>query len=106
MATFIEAPIFSKYVHDYLSDEEYADFQLYLAANPDLGISFKDPAVFARYVGSEEGAARVVGVRVMYFARTAAGEIWLLLIYAKSVTDSIPGHILKALKEEMEHVPR
>jgi len=42
----------------------------------------------------------------MYFARTAAGEIWLLLIYAKSATDSIPGHILKALKEEMEHVPR
>ena len=37
MVTFIEAPIFSKYVHDYLSDEEYADFQLFPAANPDSG---------------------------------------------------------------------
>ena len=37
MVTFIEAPLFSKYVHDYLSDEEYADFQLYLAGNPDSG---------------------------------------------------------------------
>ena len=27
-------------------------------------------------------------------------------IYAKSAVDSIPGHILKALKEEMEHATR
>jgi len=40
----------------------------------------------------------------MYFVRTSAGEIWLLLIYAKSATDNIPGHILKAIKEEMENV--
>jgi hypothetical protein len=30
----------------------------------------------------------------------------LLLIYAKSAIDSIPGHILKVLKEEMEHATR
>ena len=52
------------------------------------------------------GRGKSGGVRIVYFARTAAGEIWLLLIYAKSATDSIPGHILKALKEEMEHVSR
>jgi hypothetical protein len=39
----------------------------------------------------------------MYFTRLQCGEIWLLLIYAKSAVDSIPGHILKALKEEIEH---
>lgn len=43
---------------------------------------------------------------MLYFVRTDAGEIWLLLIYAKSVADSIPAHILKALKEEMEHATR
>lgn len=45
-------------------------------------------------------------IRVLYFARTEAGEIWLLLIYAKSAIDSIPGHILKTLKEEMVHATR
>ncbi len=39
----------------------------------------------------------------MYFARMKSGEIWLLLIYAKTAVDSIPGHILKALKKEIEH---
>jgi len=33
-------------------------------------------------------------------------DSWLLLIYAKSAVDSIPGHILKALKEEMENATR
>lgn len=106
MVTFIEAPIFSKYVHDYLSEEEYADFQLYLAANPDSGDIVQGSGGIRKVRWQRRGRGKSGGVRIMYFARTAAGEIWLLLIYAKSATDSIPGHILKALKEEMEHVSR
>lgn len=60
------------------------------------------PAGFARFAGTGKSG----GVRVLYFARSEDGEIWLLLIYAKSAVDSIPGHILKALKEEMEHATR
>ena len=40
------------------------------------------------------------GVRVIYFARTHRGEIWLLTIYSKGARDSIPGHGLKGLKQE------
>jgi hypothetical protein len=31
----------------------------------------------------------------------SAGEIWLLLIYAKAARDNI-GHLLKAVREEIE----
>jgi len=31
------------------------------------------------------------------------GEIWLLLIYAKSMRDNIPGHLLKAVRKEIEN---
>jgi len=41
-------------------------------------------------------------VRVIYFTRLASGEIWLLLVYAKSAMDNIPGHLLKAVREEIE----
>ena len=59
MVTFIEAPLFSKHVHDYLSDEEYADFQLYLAGNPDSGdIVQGSGGVFARFAGNAEGTGR------------------------------------------------
>lgn len=43
------------------------------------------------------------GVRVVYFTRLANGEIWLLVIYAKSVQGNIPGQILKAIREEIEN---
>jgi hypothetical protein len=39
-------------------------------------------------------------VRVIYFARTHRGEIWLLTIYSKGARDNIPGHVLKGLKRE------
>ena len=37
MVTFVESPLFTKQVHDYLTDTEYGVFQEYLAANPDMG---------------------------------------------------------------------
>jgi hypothetical protein len=31
------------------------------------------------------------------------GQILMLVIYAKSTQDTLPGHVLKALKEELEN---
>ncbi len=42
-------------------------------------------------------------MRVVYFNRLASGEIWLLLMYAKSVRDNIPADILRELKQEIEN---
>ena len=106
MVTFVESPLFTKQVHDYLTDTEYAVFQEYLAANPDMGDVVRGSGGVRKVRWSRRGTGKSGGVRVLYFARTEAGEIWLLLIYAKSAVDSIPGHILKALKEEMQHATR
>lgn len=43
------------------------------------------------------------GVRVIYFNRLENGLIWLLVIYAKAVRENIPAHLLKAVKEELDH---
>ncbi len=106
MVTFIESPLFSKQVHDYLTDEEYSVFQAFLATNPDTGVVVRGSGGVRKVRWSRKGTGKSGGVRVLYFARTEAGEIWLLLIYAKSAIDSIPGHILKALKEEMEYATK
>ncbi len=39
------------------------------------------------------------GARVIHFNRLANGEIWLLVIYRKSVKGNIPAHTLKAIRE-------
>ncbi len=51
---------------------------------------------------SRTGSGKRGGVRVIYYNRLANGEIWLLLIYAKSARENIPAHLLRAIKEEIE----
>ena len=45
------------------------------------------------------------GARVIYFARLKAGELCRPLVYPKAEKDTIPGHILKAIRKEIEHDP-
>ena len=101
--TFVESPLFSRLVYDYLTDDEYADFQQYLASNPDAGDVVRGSGGVRKVRWARQGSGKSGGVRVLYFAQTAQGAIWLLLIYAKSARDSVPGHVLKSLKEEMEN---
>jgi len=98
--TFIESPLFSDHVHDYLDDDEYAEFQFHVAANPEAGKLVRGSGGVRKIRWSRRGSGKSGGVRVIYFARTHRGEIWLLTIYSKSAKDNIPGHVLKALKQE------
>ena len=42
------------------------------------------------------------GARVIYFTRIEAGKLCRLLAYPKAAQDTIPGHILKAIRTEIE----
>ena len=37
-----------------------------------------------------------------YFPRPERGVIWMLALYPKNVADSIPAHVLKQIREEIE----
>lgn len=106
MITFVESPLFTKQVHDYLTDDEYRVFQTFLAVSPDSGDVVRGSGGVRKVRWNRRGTGKSGGVRILHFARSEAGEIWLLLIYGKSAVESIPGHILKAIKEEMEHATR
>ncbi|MDD3529960.1 MAG: transcriptional regulator [Gallionellaceae bacterium] len=100
---FIESPIFTAYRADYLTEDEFAAFQEYLCDNPEAGDLIRGSGGVRKVRWSRAGTGKSGGMRVCYYTRTRAGQVLLLTIYAKSVRDSIPGHVLKALKEEMEH---
>jgi len=103
MTEFIESPIFSNHIYDYLSEEEYSALQQFLAWNPDAGDVVKGSGGVRKVRWARQGSGKSSGVRVLYFAKSAAGQIYLLVIYAKSVRDSIPGQTLKKIKEAMEN---
>ncbi len=41
-------------------------------------------------------------MRVICYARSEQGQIWMLTLYAKNVADGIPATILKKIKEEFD----
>ncbi|MBF0295468.1 MAG: transcriptional regulator [Magnetococcales bacterium] len=102
--TFIEAPGFTKLVHDYLDDAEYAALQWSLALHPCTGDVIPGSGGIRKMRWGVHERGKRGGVRVIYYWVTQRGEIWLLTIYAKNETDNIPAGVLKLLKQEIEEI--
>lgn len=100
MFQFIESPLFERLVHDYLDDEGYCALQVWLAASPHVGDVIPRSGGCRKVRWQIEGRGKRGGVRVIYYVKLRDGRIWLLTIYGKGAVDNIPGHLLKALKEE------
>lgn len=100
---FIESPLFSKLLADYLTDEEYVGLQEYLCEHPEAGDLVRGSGGVRKVRWSRAGSGKSSGVRVCYYKRSGAGQLLMLVIYAKGAQDSIPGHVLKALRQEMEN---
>ena len=48
------------------------------------------------------GSGKSGGVRVIYFTRTAVGEVVLLTLYAKAKTNNLSGPKLKEIRRALE----
>jgi len=100
---FIESPVFSRYLPNYLAEDEYAALQEHLCENPQSGDLVRGSGGVRKLRWARAGSGKSGGVRVCYYVRNHKGQIVLLVIYAKSARDSISGAVLKALCKEMEH---
>jgi len=100
--TFVEAPLFTKLVGDYLTDGEYAVLQQALSEDPELGAVIPGSGGVRKIRWGTRGRGKRGGVRVVYFVRREPGVIWMLTIYAKSVSENIPVHMLRRIRKEIE----
>lgn len=103
MLTIVETPTFQRLWPDYWTEDERGEFATWLALTPDAGDVVPGSCGVRKVRWSRKGSGKRGGVRVVYFNRLASGEIWLLLMYAKSVRDNIPADILRELKQEIEN---
>ena len=103
MYTIIETPTFRETPSKLWSDDERDDFFIWLASNPASGsvISGSGGCRKVRWAGNRTGKSG--GVRVIYFNRLPKGEIWLLLMYKKTVRETIPVNILKQIRSALEN---
>lgn len=51
---------------------------------------------------SQSGRGKRGSVRVIYYAKVRDGIVFMLTIYAKNEEESIPTHVLRKIKEEVD----
>ncbi len=101
MLTVAETEVFSRYVKDYWTEEDRGEFAVWMAEHYDAGDVVRGSGGCRKVRWNRKGSGKSGGVRVIYYNMLQDGTIWLLLIYAKNEHQSIPTHILKAVKEEL-----
>ena len=102
MLTVVETPLFAKLSTDYWNESERLEFISMLAADPTSGDVVSGTGGVRKIRWTRPGGGKRGGVRVIYYNMIERGEIWLLLIYAKSAKENIPNHVLKNIREELE----
>lgn len=103
MHTVAETEVFVADAKSIWSEDERLEFIGWIAANPLAGDVIPGAGGCRKVRWSRSGMGKRGGVRVIYFNRLENGVIWLLVIYAKAVRGNIPAHLLKAIKEELDH---
>ncbi|ALO44917.1 hypothetical protein [Pseudohongiella spirulinae] len=103
MYTIVETPTFAEDARQLWSEEERGAFCAWLAANPESGAVIPGSGGCRKVRWARAGSGKRGGVRVIYFTRLSDEEIWLLVIFSKAVRETIPAHILKAIREVIEN---
>lgn len=87
---FIESPIFTKIVKDYLQEDEYAELQRSLEQKPDAGALIPGTGGFRklRWKDQSRGKGRRGGLRIIYYHFASDNQIWFMTLYGKNeITD-------------------
>lgn len=101
--TVVETPLFQRLADGHWTEEERSSFVSFIAAHPEAGDVVPGSGGVRKVRWSTAGRGKRGGLRVIYFNRLSAGEIWLLVLYAKAEAENIPAHVLHRIKEEIEN---
>jgi hypothetical protein len=103
MLVFVETPLFTRIVGDYLDDDEYRALQKALVANPEAGTVIRGSGGVRKLRWDADSRGKRGGVRVIYFRRVQPALIWMLTIYAKNEAETISAAVLRKIRQEIEN---
>lgn len=82
-AILIETPVFTRLVIKTLSDDDYGALQQWLVDEPDAGDLVRGGAGMRKVRWALPGGGKSGGIRVLYYWRANADQIYLLFLFAK-----------------------
>ena len=103
MYSIYETPTFVTEAAKIWNTDERLEFFSFIASEPEAGTVIPGSGGCRKIRWSRPGMGKQGGARVIYFCRLKAGELCMLLVYPKSARDTIPGHILKEIRKEIEN---
>jgi len=89
-------------VAEHLTDEEYSKLQNSLIENPEAGDLIPGSGGVRKLRWAFAGRGKRGGLRIIYYAQTRQGRIWMLTLYAKNVMGNISANVLRQIKEEID----
>jgi len=98
---FIEDPGFSRERDDLLSDDEFLQLQLWLAARPTSGDVIPHSGGCRKLRWAAKGRGKRGGARIIYFYRVTASQILLLKIYSKNAKADLASVEIVRLKQKI-----
>jgi hypothetical protein len=105
---FIEAPLFTQLIADYLGDDDYRELQRQLAQDPQAGEVIPGTGGFRklRLRDTRRGTGKRGGLRVIYYYMVGDSQIWLFTIYGKGEVQDLSPSEKRALKAAIEEETR
>ena len=104
MFTIVEAPYFRRHWPRYWTQADYDAFVEFLTQNPNAGVTIPHSGGLRKIRWRRPGIGKSGGVRIIYFTRNEEGQLLLLTIYAKAVTDNLTAAQLKELRYVCEQI--
>ena len=101
---FIEALSFTKYVYEYIDDEEFSAMQWFLVSHPESGDLIPGSGGLRKLRWGAKGKGKRGGIRIIYYLVKKNKEIWLLSIFAKNELSDLPKEVLAQLRKEIQNV--
>ena len=101
-AIFVESRLFEKLRSNYLSDDEFREFQQLLLAQPKIGTVIQGSGGLRKVRFGVKGKGKSGGVRIIYYFLETKSRFYLLTIYAKNEVTNLTSTEKKQLKAFME----
>ena len=99
---FVETSLFSKLLPQYLTNEEYREFQAFVLENPDRGDIIRGSGGIRKIRWAAKGKGKRGGVRIIYYWHRADSHIYLLALYVKNEIADLSSAEIAALKSMVE----
>jgi len=101
---FLETPLFTRLLGDYLTDESYQELQRALMENPEMGDVMPGTGGFrkVRWQDARRGKGKRGGLRVIYYYLMADQQIWFFTLYEKGEATDLTADEKRLLKKAIQ----